>query len=187
MTDTTATGGTPAEGGTRADGPALSQERQDLLALLDRHRHFLRATVRDLDDDQANRRTTASELTLATLIKHVSATEAGWTAFIVDGPSAIGGWDQDTIERHADQFRINEGDSLAELLARYDAVAARTAELVRTVDLDGTQPLPEAPWFPPGARWTARHVFIHIIAETSQHAGHADIIRESLDGAKTMG
>ena len=44
-----------------------------------------------------------------------------------------------------------------------------------------------APWFPPGARWSARRVLLHIIAETAQHAGHADIIRESLDGAKTMG
>jgi hypothetical protein len=53
--------------------------------------------------------------------------------------------------------------------------------------LDATQPLPEAPWFEPGARWSARRVMLHIIAETAQHAGHADIIRESLDGAKTMG
>jgi uncharacterized damage-inducible protein DinB len=187
MTSTPATEGTPAGGGAPADPADLSQERRDLLALLDRHRYFLRATLRDLDDDQANRRTTVSQLTLATLIKHVTATEAGWTAFIVEGPSAMGGWDQEAIERHADQFRINDGESVAELLARYDAVAAHTADLVRTVDLDGSQPLPEAPWFPPGARWTARHVFIHIIAETSQHAGHADIIRESLDGAKTMG
>jgi len=54
-------------------------------------------------------------------------------------------------------------------------------------DLDASQPLPSAPWFEPGARWSARRVFLHIIAETSQHAGHADIIRESLDGAKSMG
>ena len=49
------------------------------------------------------------------------------------------------------------------------------------------QPLPEAPWYEPGANWSARRVLLHIIAETSQHAGHADIIREALDGAKTMG
>jgi len=53
--------------------------------------------------------------------------------------------------------------------------------------LDASQPLPDAPWFEPGARWSARRVFLHVIAETAQHAGHADIIRESLDGAKTMG
>ena len=54
-------------------------------------------------------------------------------------------------------------------------------------DLDAAHPLPPAPWFAPGASWSARRVLLHLIAETSQHAGHADILRESLDGAKTMG
>jgi hypothetical protein len=54
-------------------------------------------------------------------------------------------------------------------------------------DLNSSQSLPEAPWFEPGARWSARRVLLHVIAETAQHAGHADIIRESLDGAKSMG
>ena len=81
-----------------------------------------------------------------------------------------------------------EGETLAGLLAEYEQVASRTDELVVTLpDLDASQPLPEAPWFPPGARWSARRVLLHVIAETAQHAGHADIIRESLDGAKTMG
>jgi hypothetical protein len=67
-------------------------------------------------------------------------------------------------------------------------VARRTDELIATLaDLDLSHPLPEAPWFEPGARWSARRVLLHIIAETAQHAGHADLLRESLDGAKTMG
>jgi hypothetical protein len=74
------------------------------------------------------------------------------------------------------------------LFASYEEVAARTDALVRTLpDLDADQPLPEAPWFEPGARWSARRVLLHIVAETAQHAGHADILRESLDGAKSMG
>ena len=48
-------------------------------------------------------------------------------------------------------------------------------------------PLPEAPWFPKGATRSARRVFTHIVGETAQHAGHADILREALDGQKTMG
>jgi hypothetical protein len=77
---------------------------------------------------------------------------------------------------------------LAELLDRYDVVARRTDHLVAVLaSLDASHPLPEAPWFEPGARWSARRVLLHIIAETAQHAGHADIIREALDGAKTMG
>jgi hypothetical protein len=74
------------------------------------------------------------------------------------------------------------------LLADYDRCAEQTAEVVAGLpDLDASQPLPEAPWFEPGARWSARRVLLHVIAEVAQHAGHADIIRESLDGAKSMG
>jgi hypothetical protein len=65
---------------------------------------------------------------------------------------------------------------------------ALTGELVaRLPGLDAWQPLPEAPWFEPGARWSARRVLLHVIAEIAQHAGHANIIRESLDGAEPMG
>jgi len=67
-------------------------------------------------------------------------------------------------------------------------VAQRTNELVANfADLGVSHPLPEAPWFPPGERWSARRVIVHIIAETAQHAGHADILRETIDGAKSMG
>jgi hypothetical protein len=83
---------------------------------------------------------------------------------------------------------MEPGDTLTDLLARYDEVARRTDDLVRTLpDLDASQPLPQAPWFEPGARWSARRVLLHVVAETAQHAGHADILRESLDGARTMG
>jgi hypothetical protein len=83
---------------------------------------------------------------------------------------------------------MSEGDTLADLLDRYDQAARRTDDLVTELpSLDDSHPLPEAPWFEPGARWSARRVILHILAETAQHAGHADIIRESLDGAKTMG
>ena len=81
------------------------------------------------------------------------------------------------------RLQMSEG-----LLAEYEEIAARTDELVRTIpDLDVSHPLPSAPWFQPGARRSARRVFLHIIAETAQHAGHADILRESIDGQKTMG
>jgi hypothetical protein len=54
-------------------------------------------------------------------------------------------------------------------------------------DLDAEYPLPAAPWFAPGAMRSVRRAVVHIVAETAQHAGHADIIRESIDGQKTMG
>ena len=80
-----------------------------------------------------------------------------------------------------------EDETLAALLAQYRAVAAATDDLVLAADLDARQPLPEAPWFEPGGSWSARRVFMHIVAETAQHAGHADILRETIDGQKSMG
>ncbi len=76
-------------------------------------------------------------------------------------------------------------ETLAETLEQYAAVHARTVELAGSVDLDVAHQLPKAPWFADEA-WSNARVLMHVIAETAQHAGHADIIRESIDGAKTM-
>ena len=180
--------------GTETKETTMTGERADLLETLRAHRLFLRNTTRDLTDDQARQRTTVSELTLGGLIKHVAETEAGWLAFIVNGPSAMlkngKDWtewgEQDWAERAA-SFQLQPDETLAGVLAEYQRVGARTDELVETIDLDATQPLPDAPWFEPGARRSGRRSLLHIVAETAQHAGHADIIREALDGAKSMG
>ena len=174
MTETTAT---------------LTAERADLLETLAAHRSFLIHTVQGLTDDQARQRTTVSELTLGGLIKHVADTEEKWAQFVVEGPAAMAApSDAAGNEAWANGHRLLPDETLDGVLARYTDVAARTDDLVRTLpDLDASHPLPEAPWFEPGARRSARRVFLHIVAETAQHAGHADIIRETLDGQKTMG
>ena len=166
---------------------SLTGERADLLVSLDRHRGFLRQTTRGLTDEQAAKRTTVSDLCVGGLIKHVAMVERQWARFIVEGPSAMT-FEGGDPEAFMNSFRMVGGETLAELLEHYDEVGRQTDDLVRTLpDLDAGHPLPSAPWFEPGASWSARRVLLHIIAETSQHAGHADIIRESLDGAKTMG
>ena len=161
-------------------------ERDDLLESLAAHRGFLIHTVQGITDDQARQRLTVSELTLGGLIKHVAMTEKGWADFVVDGPVTMA-MTEDSYAEHADGFVLREDETIAGVLADYEKIAARTDELVRTSDLDAEQPLPEAPWFPPNATRSARRVFVHIVGETAQHAGHADILRESLDGQKTMG
>ena len=160
-----------------------SREHADLVESLRRHRYFLRHTVRDLTDEQARQRTTVSELTLGGLIKHVTFTERQWVDFIRNGPRAMAG----DVDGWEDAFRMGPDETLARLLDAYQRLADDTDAFAATADLDTDQPLPEAPWFEPGARWSTRRVLLHVIAETSQHAGHADIIRESLDGSKTMG
>ncbi|GAB3263519.1 DinB family protein [Kineococcus gypseus] len=181
MTTTTTTPTTPAS----APGSASSREVEDLLSTLAQHRGFLKHTVRGLSDEQAGLRTTVSELCLGGLVKHVTLVESGWTAFLTEGPEAVAGAGGDSW---ADGFRMTPGEHLADVLAAYDAVAARTEQVVRALpDLDAEHELPSAPWFTPGARWSARRVLLHVLAETAQHSGHADVLRESLDGQKTMG
>ena len=165
----------------------VAGERADLLQSLARQRHFLRYTTRGLTGEQAAQQTTASELSLGGLIKHVTLTEQQWMRFVVDGPSAMS-WDEANTVDWMTGLRMLDGETLDGLLENYAQVAHRTEELVAQLpDLDGAHPLPTAPWFEPGARWSARRVLLHVIAEIAQHAGHADIIRESLDGAKSMG
>ena len=177
--------------GTSGDTTILTGERADLLATLAKARHFLRFTTRDLDDEQARQRTTVSELTLGGLIKHVTAVERNWASFIVHGPSAAPDFSALTeadYQTWSEGFRLLPSETLAGVLADYQEAAKHTDDLVATLpDLDADHPLPPAPWFKPGARRSHRRTLQHIVAETAQHAGHADIIREAIDGQKSMG
>jgi hypothetical protein len=166
-----------------------TDERSDFLSALEKHRGFLRQTLNGVTEEEAGRRTTVSELCLGGIVKHVTQVEERWVDFIQRGPEAMGGgFDPEAVQAHLDTFRMLEGDTVANLLERYGDAATRTAKVVNELpSLDVTHPLPEAPWFEQGASWSARRVLLHILAESAQHAGHADIIREALDGAKTMG
>ncbi|NUS42596.1 MAG: DinB family protein [Mycobacteriaceae bacterium] len=164
----------------------LTGERAELLETLSSHRELLLVTARALTDEQAAATPTASALCVGGLVKHVSQVERNWADFILEGASAMA-VDAGAYTDYENGFRVLPGETLAGLIAEYRRVAERTDELVRTVDLDLSHELPPAPWFPKNSRRSARRVFLHMIAETAQHAGHADIIRESIDGQKTMG
>ena len=181
---------------TNTDTDTDTGERADLLDVLRKHRGLFRHTTNGLTDEQARLTPTVSALSLGGLIRHVSATEREWARFVVEGPAPSPDLDwanvdwanpPPEVQQYADGFTMLDGETLDGLLAAYDEVAEGTDGLVRTVDLDATQPLPRAPWFEPGASWSARRVFVHLVAETAQHAGHADIIRETIDGQKSMG
>ncbi len=181
----------------------LDAERTDLLDQLAEARSALTGTVEGLSDEQLGEAPTASALCLGGLLKHVASMEESWMAFIQNGPSAMGldlpdgvTW-QDLFTGaaqppqwmidHGNEFRMQPGDTAAGILGRYRQVADRTAQIVAAIpDLSVTQPLPDAPWNEPGAVRSMRRVLIHLVQETAQHAGHAEIIRESIDG-KTAG
>ncbi|GAA1322694.1 DinB family protein [Pseudonocardia xinjiangensis] len=188
---------------TTAAPSTLDAERIDLLDALATARSALTTTIRGLGDEQLGERPTASALCLGGLVKHVASIEEGWLRFVVDGPSALSYDLPDGVTwadlaagtagegprwaiDHQNEFRMLPGETSAGILARYEQVAARTAEIVAAVpDLSATHPLPEAPWNEPGAVRSVRRVLMHVIAETAQHAGHADILREALDGQRS--
>ncbi|MFP5022782.1 DinB family protein [Pseudonocardia phyllosphaerae] len=184
----------------------LTGERAELITTLERHRGFLLQTADGLTEEQARTPSTVSALTIASLLKHVADTEEQWFRFAVEGADAFtdvynsdvdwdavaaegetNGGDWSDSEWEDDRFTLAEHETLEFLRARIEQVAARTEEILRTADLDTTHALPVAPWFEPGAAWSVRRIALHMLAEISQHAGHADIIREAIDGAKTMG
>lgn len=162
----------------------LDRERDDLLGTLAEHRFLLGRTAEGLTDEQARLRTGASELTVGGTIKHCVAQERIWTDFLVRGAAAHdlppGAFES--------QFVLDPDETLAGVLAEMHDVAAATEALVRSLDdLDTDIALPTAPWFPPDTRWSRRKVLVHLLAEIAQHSGHADVVREGIDGAKTMG
>ena len=171
------------------EGPTdANRERSDLIGALAHQRELLKRTVTGISEEHARQHPTLSALCLGGLIKHVTRVEQNWCNFITQGTSAIGSADAASYAAHAASFEMTDDETMPDLLEKYDAVGRATEELIISLpSLDVAHLLPDAPWFEQGASWSARRVLVHIIAETAQHAGHADIIREALDGAKTMG
>ncbi|MGP9019460.1 DinB family protein [Streptomyces sp. BR1] len=154
-------------------------ERGALLAFVEAQRGGLRRVVLGLTEEQAASRPSASELSLSGLLKHVAEVELNWLRLAQQRPNEK----QRTMETWGDSFRLVEGESIPQTLAFWDEVAAETTEFIRSVpSLDDTFPLPEAPWFPKDTSVSMRWLMLHLIEEIARHAGHADIIRESLDG-----
>ncbi|MBV9953387.1 MAG: DinB family protein [Acidimicrobiia bacterium] len=159
----------------------VADEREGLLAYLDQQRHVLRVAAYGLTDEQARATPTPSALSVGGLVKHVAQTEQGWMDTVLqrERDGADGG-----EAAYEDGFRLLEGETLADVLAFYDEVAAETREVVAGLGLDHPVPVPPAPWNPTDVdAWSLRWVLLHLIEETARHAGHADIVREAVDGA----
>ncbi|MEV0180639.1 DinB family protein [Streptomyces sp. NPDC050625] len=164
---------------THVRAEAQGDERGALLAFLEEQRGGIRRSVLGLTEEQAASRPSASELSLAGLVKHVAEVEQGWIARAKGEPPAV---KRDESNWH-ECFALAEGETTAQQLAYWEEVAAETERFVRSLpSLDDTFPLPNDPWFPPDEAVSMRWLVLHLIRETARHAGHADIIRESLDG-----
>ncbi|MFJ8661053.1 DinB family protein [Streptomyces sp. NPDC093795] len=158
---------------------AHSDERGTLLDFVETQRDALRRSLVGLTEEQAASRPSVSELSLSGLVKHVAEMELNWLRMAQQQPNERqrdqGNW--------GDSFRLVDGETIPELLVFWEGVVKETVEFARSVpSLDDTFPLPPAPWFPKDGRVSMRWMLLHLVEEMARHAGHADIIRESLDG-----
>ncbi|MCZ4077520.1 DinB family protein [Rhodococcus sp. H36-A4] len=159
----------------------LTGEKADIARMLaDQRKNFL-YTVRGITDEQARQRTTVSDLTLGGLLNHVVNNERSWMGII----AAMDECAEFDLSRMETEYLMSPGQSVAGLVEEFALVAAATEAAITDLDLDAQVPLPTAPWAPERSWQSVRYTLLHILRECAQHAGHADIIRESLDGSNT--
>ena len=161
------------------NAPLVQNERDGLLAFLEHQREALRHATYGLREDQARLRPTPSALSLGGLVKHLVRGERDWSDHIAGVPPRDGSFDD-----YMASFVLSEDETLAGVLEQYEEAGTHTDAVIQNVDDLGRHvPLPQAPWFPDSERCTVRWILLHLVEETARHVGHADIIREALDGA----
>jgi uncharacterized damage-inducible protein DinB len=160
----------------RPEPPHVGGEAETLSGFLD----FLRATVlwklEGLDDEQLRRPMVPSGTSLLGMVKHLAYVERSWFQGVWAGQEVSLPW---TKEDPDADWRIEPAETTADVLALYQAECDRSREIVAAAS-----DLGEAVTHP---RWqeklSRRWILAHMIEETARHAGHADILREQLDGA----
>jgi len=168
--------------------PPVSDERSALREYLSYHQSAFFAVAYGLTDEQARLTPTVSALSIGGLVKHVTGMQRTWMSRVAAAPDAPPkdprSFDE-IAKDFADQHVMRADETLDGLLSAFEAENATSLHLVDTVDLDAEVPVPQdIPWFPKGLKaWSVRWVILHVINELTRHSGHADIIRESIDGA----
>lgn len=168
---------------THVPAEAFGDERGALLSFVEAQRGAIRRSLIGLTEEQAASRPSASELSLSGLLKHAAEAELNWLRMAQQRPSET----SRTEETWADSFRLVGDESVAGMLEFWDGVAAEVEKFIQSVpSMDDTFPLPDRPWFPKEGRVSMRWMLLHLVEEHARHAGHADIIRESLDGRTAL-
>jgi uncharacterized damage-inducible protein DinB len=158
---------------------AIANEREGLLAYLAQMRYVIKLTAYGLTPEQLRAAPTASQLTVGGLIKHVASTEESWISTVRREPQEV------DYNAYAENFALKDDETIDDVFAYYDRVAARTEKTIAEIaDLGQDVPIDHSvPWNPKDLdSWSVRWVLLHLIQETARHAGHADIIREAVDG-----
>lgn len=170
-----------------AQAPPVPDERSALVAYLRQQQDAFRYVLFGTTDEQAGLAGAGpSVLTLGALLKHVTQVQGSWLRQVLAAPaSPEDGPDPETrYGEYEDAWTWRDDDTLEAALATYDEVCTAVLDAVATVDLDTPVPVPPEPWNPPDLdAWSVRWVWFHLIEELARHAGHADLVREAVDGA----
>jgi hypothetical protein len=161
---------------TRQPDLAPTSERDALTAFLDKQRDILVRKIEGVTDDDARRAATASSLSLLGIIKHCALWERRWFQVIFAGRTIPGDWPEVRSKIRAD-FEVGADDSVLEWLGFYADQVEESRRIVASAELDARCAL--SGMTDRNLRW----VLMHHIEEVARHAGHADIIRESIDGS----
>jgi Protein of unknown function (DUF664) len=166
----------------------VADERSALREYLSYHQSAYFAVAYGLTDEQARSQPTVSALSIGGLVKHATGMQRTWMARVAaapDEPPRDTRPFEEIAKDFGDQHVMRPDETLAGLLRAFEAENAKSLRLVETADLDAAVPVPtDIPWFPKDLdAWLVRWVILHVINELARHSGHADIIRESIDGA----
>ena len=162
--------------------PPVANETDAIHAFLAQSQDAFRVLLHGLTSRQASIAPSASSLSVGGLVRHVTSVQRTWLAGAEAAPDLPAG--SGDVDDYFEGFTFREGDSLGDLLAAFDDVSAAVLDGVRRLDLDAPVPVPDAPWFPQDVEaWSVRWVWWHLVEELTRHAGHGDIIRETVDGA----
>lgn len=171
----------------RVDPPLVAGEPEMLLAWLDHHRDTLRSKTQGLGSDQLSAPHPPSTLTLGGLLKHMALVEDHWFSVVLLGNDPVEPWRSADWEGDPDwEFHTAFEDSPEELRRLFDdACAASDRILKRVLAEDGLDRLSAKASHRPqeGQKFSLRWILLHMVEEYARHNGHADLIRESIDGA----
>jgi hypothetical protein len=163
--------------------PAPDDELGGLVGYIDQQLTALRASAFGLTEEQAHATPCRSALSIGALIQHTIYVMRGAVSRLVDGPR-LGGLTEEDVSRHVLSTQLDPGTSVSDLLGVFDAVRAEYLQVLRSVDPGAGTTEPSAPWEgrTASAPIRVRYHLVHQIEELARHAGHADIIREQIDG-----
>ncbi|MBO0678987.1 DinB family protein [Mycolicibacterium sp. S2-37] len=168
--------------------PPAAGERRTLIEFLSFNQNAFFSVAYGLTDEQARSTPSVSALSIGGLVKHAAGVQRGWAQRVTAAPE-FPAPDPRPMEAqmrdYQDQYVMGDDETLEGLLDALRVVNAETLAVFADKDLDTPVPVPhEVPWFPHDVdHWTVRWVALHLIEELTRHAGHADIIRESIDRA----